>query len=65
MILRNWRNIPILIIIFEFANRIIKNRIHCGHKSPDIEILYGGKTYEMNILKNNRSTSVDHFLIIF
>ena len=53
--------------ISEFANRIIKNGIDYGHKSPDIEISYGGKTYKMNILKDNRSHSVeaveffDHF----
>ena len=39
--------------ISEFANRIIKNGIDYGLKSPDIEILYGGKTYEMDILRNN------------
>ena len=45
--------------ISEFANRIIKNGIDYGHKSPDIEISYGGKTYKMNILKDNRSHSVE------
>ena len=52
----------------EVSNRIIKNGIDDGHQSPDIEIFFGGKIYEMDILKNNRSTSVnvveffDHFL---
>lgn len=53
--------------ISEFANRIIKNSIDYGHKSPHIEISYGGKTYKMNILKDNHNHSVeaveffDHF----
>ena len=54
--------------ISEFASRIIKNGIDYRHKSPDIEVSYGGKIYEMDILKNNRRASVDvaeffyHFL---
>lgn len=53
--------------ISEFANRIKKNSIDYGHKSPHIEISYGGKTYKMNILKDNHNHSVeaveffDHF----
>ena len=47
--------------ISELAKRIIKNGVDHGYDSPEIEISYGGKTYEMNILKFNRSKSVDIF----
>ena len=45
--------------ISEFANIIIKNGTDYGHKSPDIEILYERKIYEMDIVKNKCSASVD------
>ena len=47
--------------ISELVNRIIKNGLDCGYDSPEIEISYCGKTYEMDILKVNRSKSVDVF----
>ena len=52
---------PAIEKIFELANKIIKNRVDHGYDSPEIEISYGGKTYEMDILKFNRSKSVDVF----
>ena len=39
----------------------MKNRVDHGYDSPEIEISYGGKTYEMDILKFNHSKSVDVF----
>ena len=42
---------PAIEKIFELANKIIKNRVDHGYDSPEIEISYGGKTYEMNTLK--------------
>ena len=59
---------PAIEKIFELANKIIKNRVDHGYDSPEIEISYGGKTYEMDIFKVNRSKSVhvfeifDHYL---
>ena len=47
--------------ISELANRIIKNGFDHGYDSPEIEISYRGKTYEMDILKFNRSKSVNVF----
>ena len=47
--------------ISELANRIIKNGVDHGYDLPEIEISYGGTTYEMDILKVNRSKSVDVF----
>ena len=54
---------PAIEKIFELANKIIKNRVDHGYDSPEIEISYGGKTYEMDIFKVNRSKSVDVFEI--
>ena len=45
--------------ISELANRIINNGVDHGYYSPEIEISYGGKTYEIDILKFNCSKSVD------
>ena len=42
---------PTIKKISELANRIIKNGVNHGYDSPEIEISYGGKTYEMNTLK--------------
>ena len=59
---------PAIEKISELANRIIKNGVDHGYDSPEIEISYGGKKYEMDILKVNRSKSVkvfeffDHYL---
>ena len=39
----------------------MKNRVDHGYDSPEIEISYGGKTYEMDILKFNHSKSVNVF----
>ena len=47
--------------ISELANRIIKNGVDHGYDLPEIEISYGGKTYEMEILKVNHSKSVNVF----
>ena len=47
--------------ISELANRIIKNGVDHEYDSPEIKISYGGKTYEMNILKFYHSKSVDVF----
>ena len=52
---------PAIEKISELANRIIKNGVDHGYDSPEIEISYGGKTYEMDILKFNRSKSVNIF----
>ena len=52
---------PAIEKISELTNRIIKNGVDHGYDSPEIEISYGGKTYEMDILKFNRSKSVDVF----
>ena len=52
---------PTIEKISELVNRIIKNGLNCGYDSPEIEISYGGKTYEMDILKVNHSKSVDVF----
>ena len=46
---------------YRIANKIIKNRVDHGYDSPETEISSGGKTYEMDILKFNRSKSVDVF----
>ena len=54
---------PAIKKISELANRIIKNGVNHGYDSPEIEISYGGKTYEMDIFKVNRSKSVDVFEI--
>ena len=59
---------PAIEKISELANRITKNGVDHGYDSPEIEISYGGKTYEMDILKVNGSKSVkvfeffDHYL---
>ena len=55
---------PAIEKIFELAKRIIKNGVDHGYDSPEIEISYGGKTYEMDILKFNRSKSVNIFEFI-
>ena len=52
---------PAIEKISELANRIIRNGFDHGYDSPEIEISYGGKTYEMDILKFNRSKSVNIF----
>ena len=52
---------PAIKKISGLANRIIKNGVDHGYDSPEIEISYGGKTYEMDILKFNRSKSVNIF----
>ena len=52
---------PAIEKISELTNRIIKNGVDHGYDSPEIEISYGRKTYEMDILKFNRSKSVDVF----
>ena len=52
---------PAIEKISELANRITKNGVDHGYDSPEIEISYGGKTYEMDILKFNRSKSVNIF----
>ena len=52
---------PAIEKISELANRIIKNGVDHGYDSPEIEISYSGKTYEMDILKLNRSKSVEVF----
>ena len=45
----------------ELANRIIKNGVDHGYDSPEIEISYSRKTYEIDILKRNHSKSVNVF----
>ena len=52
---------PAIEKISELGNRIIKNGVDHGYDLPEIEISYGGTTYEMDILKVNRSKSVDVF----
>ena len=52
---------PAIEKISELADRIIRNGFDHGYDSPEIEISYGGKTYEMDILKFNRSKSVNIF----
>ena len=52
---------PAIEKISELTNRIIKNGVGHRYDSPEIEISYGGKTHEMDILKFNRSKSVDVF----
>ena len=52
---------PAIKKISELADRIIRNGFDHGYDSPEIEISYGGKTYEMDILKFNRSKSVNIF----
>ena len=47
--------------ISELGKRIIKNGVDHGYDLPEIEISYGGAAYEKNILKVNRSKSVDVF----
>ena len=41
---------PAIEKISELANRIIKNGVDHGYDSPEIEMSYGGKRYEMGIL---------------
>ena len=57
---------PAIEKISELTNRIIKNGVDHGYDSPEIEISYGGKPYEIDILKVNCSKSVNvfEFLII-
>ena len=52
---------PAIEKISELANRIIKNGVDHKYDSREIKISYGGKTYEMDILKFYRSKSVDVF----
>ena len=52
---------PAIEKISELANRIIKNGVDHEYDSPEIKISYGGKTYEMDILKFYRSQSVNVF----
>ena len=52
---------PAIEKISELANRITKNGVDHGYDSPEIEISYGGKPYEIDILKVNCSKSVNVF----
>ena len=54
---------PAIHQIFELGKTIIKNGVDHGYDSPESEISYGGKTYEMDIFKVNRSKSVNVFEI--
>ena len=54
---------PAIHQIFELGKTIIKNGVGHGYDSPESEISYGGKTYEMDIFKVNRSKSVNVFEI--
>ena len=47
--------------ISELANRIIKNEVDHGCDSPETEISYAGKTYEINIFEFNRRKAVNLF----
>ena len=41
------------------ANRYIRNGIDYGFDSPEIEIIFGNKTYQFEINKISRSKAVD------
>ena len=48
--------------ISELSNRFTKTGVDHGYNSPEIEMSYGVRTYEMDVLKVSRSRSVGVFL---
>ena len=48
--------------ISELSNRFTKTGVDHGYNSPEFEMSYGVRTYEMYVLKVSRSKSVGVFL---
>ena len=51
--------------ISELSNRFTKTGVDHGYNSPEIEMSYGVRTYEMDVLKVSRSKSVGVFLFFY